>query len=192
MPLTPASAVFSSTFCLTGRGAWYWVPPHPSSPTFSLGFCRMDDSIRQSFLDLGSNYAKQLGFRDSWVFIGAKNIKSKSPFEKVRLGTTFTPHSRGRVLCSGGWPRSGHLGKSFRKQGYTQRAGPFSASSSDTPAASVSDEDAEKVHGKVEMTGRMKGGSGRGWRTSCQASSSSYDLALPWVLHLPRGPLDPF
>lgn len=117
----------------------------------------MDDSIRQSFLDLGSNYAKQLGFRDSWVFIGAKNIKSKSPFEKVRLGTTFTPHSRGRVLCSGGWLRSGHLGKSFRKQGYTQRAGPFSASSSDTPAASVSDEDAEKVHGKVEMTGRMKG-----------------------------------
>ncbi|XP_049633441.1 protein FAM3D [Suncus etruscus] len=43
---------------------------------------KLDDSIRQSFLNLGSSYAKQLGFRDSWAFVGAKNIKSKSPFEK--------------------------------------------------------------------------------------------------------------
>ncbi|XP_012789945.1 protein FAM3D [Sorex araneus] len=43
---------------------------------------KMDDSIRQLFSDLGSNYAKQLGFRDSWVFMGARHGKSKSPYEK--------------------------------------------------------------------------------------------------------------
>lgn len=43
---------------------------------------KMDNSIRKLFSDLGSNYAKQLGFRDSWVFIGARHGKSKSPFEK--------------------------------------------------------------------------------------------------------------
>ncbi|XP_055985679.1 protein FAM3D [Sorex fumeus] len=43
---------------------------------------KMDDSIRKLFSDLGSNYAKQLAFRDSWVFIGARHSKSKSPYEK--------------------------------------------------------------------------------------------------------------
>lgn len=57
-----------------------------------------------------------------------------------------------------------------------------------SPAAGVSDEDAEKVHGKVEMTGRMKGGRGRGWGQVAWLPA----LAMIWALHLPRGPLGPF
>uniref|UniRef100_H0VRL6 FAM3 metabolism regulating signaling molecule D n=3 Tax=Cavia porcellus TaxID=10141 RepID=H0VRL6_CAVPO len=43
---------------------------------------KMNDEIRKLFSSLGSNYAKQLGFRDSWVFLGAKDLRSKSPFEQ--------------------------------------------------------------------------------------------------------------
>ncbi|XP_030782874.1 protein FAM3D isoform X3 [Rhinopithecus roxellana] len=43
---------------------------------------KMDDETRKLFSDLGSSYAKQLGFRDSWVFIGAKDFRGKSPFEQ--------------------------------------------------------------------------------------------------------------
>uniref|UniRef100_A0A3Q2I9X5 FAM3 metabolism regulating signaling molecule D n=1 Tax=Equus caballus TaxID=9796 RepID=A0A3Q2I9X5_HORSE len=43
---------------------------------------KMNDEIRNLFSNLGSSYAKQLGFRDSWVFLGAKDLKSKSPFEQ--------------------------------------------------------------------------------------------------------------
>ncbi|XP_073900176.1 protein FAM3D [Castor canadensis] len=43
---------------------------------------KMNDEIRKLFTNLGSSYATQLGFRDSWVFLGAKDIKSKSPFEQ--------------------------------------------------------------------------------------------------------------
>ncbi|EPY81027.1 hypothetical protein CB1_000762002 [Camelus ferus] len=43
---------------------------------------KMNDEIRKLLSNLGSSYAKQLGFRDSWVFLGAKGLKSKSPFEE--------------------------------------------------------------------------------------------------------------
>ncbi|XP_008048120.1 protein FAM3D isoform X2 [Carlito syrichta] len=43
---------------------------------------KMNDEIRKLFSNLGSSYAKQLGFRDSWVFLGAKDLKDKSPFEQ--------------------------------------------------------------------------------------------------------------
>ena len=42
----------------------------------------MNDETRKLLSSLGSSYAKQLGFRDSWVFLGAKNLKDKSPFEQ--------------------------------------------------------------------------------------------------------------
>nr|KAF6335132.1 FAM3 metabolism regulating signaling molecule D [Pipistrellus kuhlii] len=29
-----------------------------------------------------SSYARQLGFRDSWVFLGARDMSNKSPFEQ--------------------------------------------------------------------------------------------------------------
>lgn len=43
---------------------------------------KMNDEIRKLFSNLGSSYANQLGFRDSWVFLGARDIKNKSPFEQ--------------------------------------------------------------------------------------------------------------
>uniref|UniRef100_A0A8C3YVI7 FAM3 metabolism regulating signaling molecule D n=1 Tax=Catagonus wagneri TaxID=51154 RepID=A0A8C3YVI7_9CETA len=43
---------------------------------------KMNDEIRQLFSSMGSAYAKQLGFRDSWVFLGARDLKGKSPFEQ--------------------------------------------------------------------------------------------------------------
>ncbi|TEA39366.1 hypothetical protein DBR06_SOUSAS2110130, partial [Sousa chinensis] len=43
---------------------------------------KMNDEIRKLFSNLGSTYANQLGFRDSWVFLGARDLNSKSPFEE--------------------------------------------------------------------------------------------------------------
>uniref|UniRef100_A0A8C5W945 FAM3 metabolism regulating signaling molecule D n=1 Tax=Microcebus murinus TaxID=30608 RepID=A0A8C5W945_MICMU len=43
---------------------------------------KMNSEVRQLFSSLGSSYADQLGFRDSWVFLGAKDLRSKSPFEQ--------------------------------------------------------------------------------------------------------------
>ncbi|XP_053326092.1 protein FAM3D [Spea bombifrons] len=43
---------------------------------------KLDDKAREIFTQLGSNYAKKVGFRDSWVFIGGKGLKNKSPFEQ--------------------------------------------------------------------------------------------------------------
>lgn len=48
----------------------------------------MNDEARKLFEDLGSTVAKELAFRDSWVFVGAKGIENKSPFEQVRHFTT--------------------------------------------------------------------------------------------------------
>ncbi|KAF3821479.1 hypothetical protein GH733_009521 [Mirounga leonina] len=50
---------------------------------------KMNDETRKLLSTLGSSYAKQLGFRDSWV-LGAKDLKDKSPFEQA-------PHQRGEV-----------------------------------------------------------------------------------------------
>ncbi|XP_021550765.1 protein FAM3D [Neomonachus schauinslandi] len=43
---------------------------------------KMNDETRNLLSSLGSSYANQLGFRDSWVFLGAKDLKDKSPFEQ--------------------------------------------------------------------------------------------------------------
>ncbi|KAK2505460.1 hypothetical protein MC885_017696, partial [Smutsia gigantea] len=43
---------------------------------------KMSDEIRTLLSNLGSSYAKEVGFRDSWVFLGARDLKSKSPFEQ--------------------------------------------------------------------------------------------------------------
>lgn len=44
---------------------------------------RMNDEARRLFEELGSTAVKELAFRDSWVFVGAKGIENKSPFEQV-------------------------------------------------------------------------------------------------------------
>lgn len=44
---------------------------------------RLNDEARRLFEELGSTAVKELTFRDSWVFVGAKGIENKSPFEQV-------------------------------------------------------------------------------------------------------------
>lgn len=44
---------------------------------------RLNDEARRLFEELGSTAVKELAFRDSWVFVGAKGIENKSPFEQV-------------------------------------------------------------------------------------------------------------
>nr|XP_025871516.1 protein FAM3D-like [Vulpes vulpes] len=58
------------------EGALVLVASHDDPGT------KMNDETRKLLSSLGSSYAKQLGFRDSWVFLGAKNLKDKSPFEQ--------------------------------------------------------------------------------------------------------------
>ncbi|XP_056380467.1 protein FAM3D [Hyla sarda] len=43
---------------------------------------KLDDKTRDLFTSYGSSYAKKLGFRDSWTFVGGKGLKNKSPFEQ--------------------------------------------------------------------------------------------------------------
>ncbi|KAM7062829.1 protein FAM3D isoform 2-T2 [Molossus nigricans] len=58
---------------------------------------KMNDEIRKLFSNLGSSYAKQLGFRDSWVFLGARDMDNKSPFEQ------FLKNDPGKNKYDG-WP----------------------------------------------------------------------------------------
>ncbi|XP_010079983.1 PREDICTED: protein FAM3A-like, partial [Pterocles gutturalis] len=41
----------------------------------------LTEESRRIFGELGSAVAKTLGFRDSWVFLGAKGVREPSPFE---------------------------------------------------------------------------------------------------------------
>ncbi|XP_078064539.1 protein FAM3A [Mustelus asterias] len=43
---------------------------------------KMNEEARKIFNELGSKAINGLGFRDSWVFVGAKGIENKSPFEQ--------------------------------------------------------------------------------------------------------------
>jgi hypothetical protein len=47
----------------------------------------MNEETRKLFSELGSRNAKELAFRDSWVFVGAKGVLNKSPFEQVQQRT---------------------------------------------------------------------------------------------------------
>uniref|UniRef100_A0ABI0NUF8 FAM3 metabolism regulating signaling molecule D n=1 Tax=Bos taurus TaxID=9913 RepID=A0ABI0NUF8_BOVIN len=60
---------------------------------------KMNDEIRKLFSNLGSTHVKQLGFRDSWVFLGAQNLKSKSPFEQRSFQTqqNWASYSKGEA-----------------------------------------------------------------------------------------------
>lgn len=59
------------------------TPTWHHTNTFLLSF-RMTDKLRAQFMELGSSHVSKLGFRDNWVFLGAKGLKNKSPFEQVR------------------------------------------------------------------------------------------------------------
>ncbi|KAM4894089.1 protein FAM3D [Sylvia borin] len=43
---------------------------------------KMNDKVRAQFTELGSSHVGELRFRDNWVFLGAKGLMNKSPFEK--------------------------------------------------------------------------------------------------------------
>ncbi|XP_005997358.1 protein FAM3A [Latimeria chalumnae] len=43
---------------------------------------KMNDEARSIFASFGSSAIEKLGFRDSWVFVGAKGVENKSPFEQ--------------------------------------------------------------------------------------------------------------
>ncbi|XP_075434609.1 protein FAM3A isoform X2 [Ascaphus truei] len=44
---------------------------------------KMTEDARKMFAELGSTAIKDVGFRDSWVFLGAKGVQDKSPFEQL-------------------------------------------------------------------------------------------------------------
>ncbi|XP_047246182.1 protein FAM3C isoform X2 [Girardinichthys multiradiatus] len=43
---------------------------------------KLNDEARKLITDLGSSAVGNLGFRDNWIFLGGKGIKTKSPFEQ--------------------------------------------------------------------------------------------------------------
>ncbi|MBN3297306.1 FAM3C protein, partial [Amia calva] len=50
--------------------------------TFDDGATKLNDEARKLISDLGSTSISSLGFRDNWIFVGGKGIKTKSPFEQ--------------------------------------------------------------------------------------------------------------
>ncbi|XP_038866412.1 protein FAM3A isoform X2 [Salvelinus namaycush] len=64
----------------------YLRPLHEGTLVFVASFddpaTKLNDEARRLFEELGSTVVKELTFRDSWVFVGAKGIENKSPFEQ--------------------------------------------------------------------------------------------------------------
>ncbi|XP_056281293.1 protein FAM3C [Pseudoliparis swirei] len=42
---------------------------------------KLNDEAKKLIADLGSSVISNMGFRDNWIFVGGKGIKTKSPFE---------------------------------------------------------------------------------------------------------------
>lgn len=50
--------------------------------TFDDSASKLNDESRKMIGELGSSSISTLGFRDNWIFVGGKGIKTKSPFEQ--------------------------------------------------------------------------------------------------------------
>ena len=50
-------------------------------------FCRLSDTAKKVFYELGSSLIHDIKFRASWYFIGQKGIDSFSPFEDLFVPT---------------------------------------------------------------------------------------------------------
>ncbi|XP_036374217.1 protein FAM3C [Megalops cyprinoides] len=50
--------------------------------TFDDSATKLNAEARKLISDLGSSNINSLGFRDNWIFVGGKGIKTKSPFEQ--------------------------------------------------------------------------------------------------------------
>uniref|UniRef100_A0A3Q3WIC8 ILEI/PANDER domain-containing protein n=1 Tax=Mola mola TaxID=94237 RepID=A0A3Q3WIC8_MOLML len=78
-------------------------PLHEGTLVFVASFddpaTKLNDESRRLFEELGSTAVKELAFRDSWVFVGAKGIENKSPFEQ-RMKNSKTSNKYE------GWPES--------------------------------------------------------------------------------------
>lgn len=56
---------------------WRWCLPS------YVCYCRLNDEAKSLISNLGSSVINALGFRDNWIFVGGKGIRTKSPFEQV-------------------------------------------------------------------------------------------------------------
>ncbi|XP_061685162.1 protein FAM3A isoform X3 [Syngnathoides biaculeatus] len=69
----------------------YLRPLHEGTLVFVASFddpaTKLNAESRRLFEELGSTAVKELSFRDSWVFVGAKGIENKSPFEQEKKQT---------------------------------------------------------------------------------------------------------
>ncbi|KAL4646123.1 protein FAM3A precursor-like [Arapaima gigas] len=78
-------------------------PLHEGTLVFVASFddpaTKLNDEARRLFEELGSTAIKELAFRDSWVFVGAKGIENKSPFEQRMKNNKNTNKYEG-------WPES--------------------------------------------------------------------------------------
>ncbi|XP_028810471.1 protein FAM3C [Denticeps clupeoides] len=50
--------------------------------TFDDSATKLNEEARKLISALGSSNVQTLGFRDNWIFVGGKGIKTKSPFEQ--------------------------------------------------------------------------------------------------------------
>ncbi|KAL0963024.1 hypothetical protein UPYG_G00348630 [Umbra pygmaea] len=50
--------------------------------TFDDSATKLNDEAKTMISELGSSSIGSLGFRDNWIFVGGKGIKTKSPFEQ--------------------------------------------------------------------------------------------------------------
>uniref|UniRef100_A0A4W5K4R8 FAM3 metabolism regulating signaling molecule C n=1 Tax=Hucho hucho TaxID=62062 RepID=A0A4W5K4R8_9TELE len=63
--------------------------------TFDDSASKLNDESKKMIGELGSSSISTLGFRDNWIFVGGKGIKTKSPFEQVCSHFFFLVCSRG-------------------------------------------------------------------------------------------------
>ncbi|KAI6059334.1 Protein FAM3A-like protein [Aix galericulata] len=45
---------------------------------------KLTEESRRLLAELGSGAVGDLGFRDSWVFVGAKGVRERSPWTQIR------------------------------------------------------------------------------------------------------------
>ncbi|XP_063792595.1 protein FAM3A isoform X2 [Pseudophryne corroboree] len=63
---------------------------------------KMTEDARKLIGELGSTSSKDVAFRDSWVFVGAKGVQDKSPFEQLIKNSKSTNKYEG-------WPEAVEL-----------------------------------------------------------------------------------
>ncbi|MBN3301497.1 FAM3A protein, partial [Amia calva] len=78
-------------------------PLHEGTLVFAASYddpsTKLNEEARRLFEELGSSAIRELAFRDSWVFVGAKGIDSKSPFEQRMKNSKLTNKYEG-------WPEA--------------------------------------------------------------------------------------